>query len=287
MGAAPGIAAGQDGRAPRGRWWARSASPTATPVDPGGPGGRRGMEPGLVDRRRRPLVRAGTRGSGPPGPARGCAGGRRPSTHPGGRRRPPGLRHPLATGVGDEWVVVEVENRTPVPFAVALVIRPFVADGPSARSARSPSSPSRGQRPRRRPPRPRRRSAGRGAAPPPRARWRWATEPRATWSRSSPRTKPERTSSRRRAPTAWPRSPSGVPHPAHGGAARAGAGRGPRPCRGHEVPGRRTRCRHRGRRLGDPPTRAPLRAARTPPPAGGRAGADPGPAGARWRDRPA
>ncbi|HEX2577385.1 MAG TPA: hypothetical protein VHK88_13605, partial [Aquihabitans sp.] len=38
-----------------------------------------------------------------------------------------GVRSPRA--VGDEWVVVEVENATPVPFAVALVLRPFVADG--------------------------------------------------------------------------------------------------------------------------------------------------------------
>lgn len=30
--------------------------------------------------------------------------------------------------VGDEWVVVEVENLTPVPCAVAFVVRPFVAD---------------------------------------------------------------------------------------------------------------------------------------------------------------
>ena len=31
--------------------------------------------------------------------------------------------------VGDEWVVAEIENATPVPFAVALVIRPLVANG--------------------------------------------------------------------------------------------------------------------------------------------------------------
>jgi hypothetical protein len=37
-----------------------------------------------------------------------------------------GVRSPR--GTGDEWVVVEVENRTPIPFAVALVVRPFVAD---------------------------------------------------------------------------------------------------------------------------------------------------------------
>lgn len=33
-----------------------------------------------------------------------------------------------ARGTGDEWVVVEVENETPVPLAVALVVRPFMAD---------------------------------------------------------------------------------------------------------------------------------------------------------------
>ena len=38
-----------------------------------------------------------------------------------------GIRTPRA--VGDEWVVVEVENATPVPFALAVVIRPFLADG--------------------------------------------------------------------------------------------------------------------------------------------------------------
>ncbi len=34
-----------------------------------------------------------------------------------------------ARPVGDEWVIVEVENRTPVPVSVALVVRPFVVDG--------------------------------------------------------------------------------------------------------------------------------------------------------------
>ncbi|MFN8016749.1 MAG: hypothetical protein U0P45_01365 [Acidimicrobiales bacterium] len=34
-----------------------------------------------------------------------------------------------ARAEGDEWVVAEVENATPVPCAVALVLRPFVADG--------------------------------------------------------------------------------------------------------------------------------------------------------------
>lgn len=38
-----------------------------------------------------------------------------------------GIRSPRTEG--DEWVVAEVHNPTPVPFAVALVIRPMVADG--------------------------------------------------------------------------------------------------------------------------------------------------------------
>ena len=37
-----------------------------------------------------------------------------------------GIRAPR--GTGDEWVVAEVENRTPVPIGVGLVIRPFMAD---------------------------------------------------------------------------------------------------------------------------------------------------------------
>ena len=37
-----------------------------------------------------------------------------------------GIRSPR--GTGDEWVVVEVENATPVPLAVAFVIRPTMAD---------------------------------------------------------------------------------------------------------------------------------------------------------------
>lgn len=37
-----------------------------------------------------------------------------------------GIRSPRT--VGDEWVVAEVENQTPVPLAVAFVIRPLMAD---------------------------------------------------------------------------------------------------------------------------------------------------------------
>lgn len=38
-----------------------------------------------------------------------------------------GLRSPRREG--DEWVVAEIENATAIPFAVTLVVRPFVADG--------------------------------------------------------------------------------------------------------------------------------------------------------------
>lgn len=44
-----------------------------------------------------------------------------------------GIRSPRP--VGDEWVVAEIENRTPVPFAVALVVRPLVADAVGAVSS--------------------------------------------------------------------------------------------------------------------------------------------------------
>lgn len=48
---------------------------------------------------------------------------------PGGEavHRAYGVRSPRP--VGDEWVVAEIENRTAVPFASVLVVRPFVADG--------------------------------------------------------------------------------------------------------------------------------------------------------------
>lgn len=48
---------------------------------------------------------------------------------PGGDavQRTYGIRSPRAEG--DEWVVAEFENATAVPFALTIVIRPFVADG--------------------------------------------------------------------------------------------------------------------------------------------------------------
>ncbi|CAN5134688.1 hypothetical protein BH20ACT3_BH20ACT3_06860 [soil metagenome] len=41
-----------------------------------------------------------------------------------------GIRSPRP--VGDEWVVAEITNATAIPFAVALVVRPFVADAVGA-----------------------------------------------------------------------------------------------------------------------------------------------------------
>jgi hypothetical protein len=51
---------------------------------------------------------------------------------PGGdvAHRAYGVRSPRP--VGDEWVVVEIENRTSVPFASVLVVRPLLADGVGA-----------------------------------------------------------------------------------------------------------------------------------------------------------
>ena len=48
---------------------------------------------------------------------------------PGGEaiQRVYGIRTPRP--VGDEWVVVEIENATSIPFASVLVVRPFVANG--------------------------------------------------------------------------------------------------------------------------------------------------------------
>lgn len=41
-----------------------------------------------------------------------------------------GIRSPRLGG--DEWIVVEIENATPVPFGAALVVRPLLADRPGA-----------------------------------------------------------------------------------------------------------------------------------------------------------
>ena len=44
-----------------------------------------------------------------------------------------GVRSPRP--VGDEWAVVEIENRTAIPFAVALVVRPFATGGVGSASS--------------------------------------------------------------------------------------------------------------------------------------------------------
>lgn len=108
------------------------ASPTATPVDPAGlvvgEGWSLDWWVGADDRWHLPAREAAVR-------QQLVAGSPVVETLvrvPGGDavHRAYGIRAPRE--VGDEWVVVEVENRTPVPFAVAFVIRPFVADGVGA-----------------------------------------------------------------------------------------------------------------------------------------------------------
>ncbi len=105
------------------------ASPTATPVDPAGlvvgEGWSLDWWIGGDDRwhlpAREPAVRQQLLGEAPVVETL--------VRIPGGDavHRAYGIRAPRA--VGDEWVIVEIENATPVPFAIALVIRPFVADG--------------------------------------------------------------------------------------------------------------------------------------------------------------
>lgn len=105
------------------------SSPTATPVDGAGlvvgEGWSLDWLVGADDRWRIPAREAG---------ARQTLVGGAPVVEtlirvPGGEavHRAFGVRSPR--DVGDEWVVAEVENRTAIPFATVLVIRPFVADG--------------------------------------------------------------------------------------------------------------------------------------------------------------
>ncbi|HWJ96952.1 MAG TPA: hypothetical protein VNQ33_02265 [Acidimicrobiales bacterium] len=123
-----GIAAGQDGRAPAWTLVGTVGSPTATAVDPAGlvvgeawsldwwiGGDDRWYVPAREAAVRQDLVADApiveTRARIPGGDA----------VH-----RAYGIRSARQTG--DEWVVAEVENQTPVPLAAAFVIRPFMAD---------------------------------------------------------------------------------------------------------------------------------------------------------------
>ncbi|MEZ5140628.1 MAG: hypothetical protein R2711_18180 [Acidimicrobiales bacterium] len=108
------------------------ASPTATPVDGAGLVVAEGWSLdwwiGADDRWHQPsiepTVRQGIVGDAPVVETR--------LRIPGGDavHRAYGVRSPRLGG--DEWVVVEIENATPVPFAAALVVRPLLADRPGA-----------------------------------------------------------------------------------------------------------------------------------------------------------
>jgi len=104
------------------------ASPVATAVDPAGlvvgEGWSLDWWVGADDRWRMPTREASVRQT---------LLGDAPVTEtvvrvPGGdaAHRAFGIRSPRP--VGDEWVIVELENRTTIPFASVLVVRPFVAD---------------------------------------------------------------------------------------------------------------------------------------------------------------
>lgn len=123
-----GIAAGHEGRPPAWTLVGTVGSTTSTVVDPDGlvvgEGWSLDWWIGGDDRwyvpAREAAVRQDLFGDAPMVETR--------ARIPGGDavHRAYGIRSPR--GVGDEWVVVEVENQTPVPLAVAFVIRPVVAD---------------------------------------------------------------------------------------------------------------------------------------------------------------
>ncbi|MCU1371267.1 MAG: hypothetical protein JWO77_2461, partial [Ilumatobacteraceae bacterium] len=123
-----GIAAGQEGREPAWTLVGTVGSPTATPVDPDGlvvgEGWSLDWWIGGDDRwyvpAREAAVRQELLADAPITETR--------ARIPGGDavHRAYGIRSPRL--VGDEWVVAEVENQTPVPLGVALVLRPLMAD---------------------------------------------------------------------------------------------------------------------------------------------------------------
>ena len=87
----------------------------------------------LVDRRRGRLARAVPRSTvaRPAASHRRVAGGRDVDARAGRSRRAPRVRV-LRGSAGDdesEMVIVEIENRSPVPFAVALAVRPYNPEG--------------------------------------------------------------------------------------------------------------------------------------------------------------
>ena len=127
-----GIDAGQGHRQPTWTLIGTVGSPTATAVDPTGivvgEGWSLDWWIGGDDRwyvpAREPAVRQDLVADAPVVETR--------ARIPGGDavHRAYGIRSPRS--VGDEWVVVEVENQTPVPLALALVVRPLVADAVGA-----------------------------------------------------------------------------------------------------------------------------------------------------------
>ncbi len=127
-----GIGAAHDDRPPAWTLIGTVGSPTATPVDPDGlvvgAGWSLDWWIGGDDRwyvpAREAAVRQDLVADSPMVETR--------ARIPGGDavHRAYGIRSPRL--VGDEWVVVEVENQTPVPLAVALVIRPLMADAVGA-----------------------------------------------------------------------------------------------------------------------------------------------------------
>ena len=127
-----GLQARTDGQDPTWTLVGTVASPTATAVDGAGLVVAEGWSLdwwiGADDRWHQPSIEPTVR-QGPVGDAPVVETRLR---IPGGDaiHRAYGVRSPRLGG--DEWVVVEIENATPVPFAAALVLRPLLADRPGA-----------------------------------------------------------------------------------------------------------------------------------------------------------